>query len=274
MYTLKRWSGFALALTAAALLGACGTTHLSQIRDGQTEQPVWPTVEQAHPLIPSTVHPDVEALRKIAIGMPKLEVYRLIGHPMYREGIAGVHEWDYVFKFQGEDGQETTCQYKLLFDDAMLARQAFWNPAGCARFVGATTPEVAAPAAEPHVAAADDLSADVLFDFDSATLSADAPEAISSKVAQMLARVQNVERLQVIGYTDRLGDAAYNLALSRRRAEAVRQYLVSQGVPAEAIHVEGRGATEPVVECPGANSAATKACLKPNRRVRMELIAR
>ncbi|MDR0184692.1 OmpA family protein [Lysobacter arvi] len=274
MFTIQRLSGAALTIAALALVTSCGTTTLSQVHDGQTDAPVWPAVEKANPLIPATVHPNVESLRKIAVGTPKLEVYRLIGHPMYREGMVGVHEWDYVFKFaESGTGEETTCQYKVLFDDLMLAKQSYWNPAECARFVG--EPEAPkAVEAEPYVAAATEVSADFLFAFDSARLSPEAPAAIDAKVVEVLNKAERVESLRVIGYADRLGSAAYNLALSQRRAESVKTYLVSRGIPAEAILAEGRGIADPVKECAGGKSPAVIACLAPNRRVRIEVMAR
>jgi len=272
MFTIQRLSGTALTVVASALLAGCGTTHLSQVHDGQTDAPVWPTVEKARPLIPAMVHPKVESLRKIAVGTPKLEVYRLIGHPMYHEGMAGVHEWNYVFKFAGDDGQETTCQYKVLFDNNMLARETFWNPQSCAQFVGDVPP--AAPAAEPHVAAATEVSADFLFAFDSARLSADAPAAIEAKVMEALDKAEHVESLRIIGYADRLGSESYNQQLSQRRADTIKQYLVTRGVPEDAIQTMGRGAADAVVECPGRKSPSVVQCLAPNRRVRIEVVAR
>lgn len=273
MLTIQRMSGLALTIAASAILAGCGTTTLSQVHDGQTNAPVWPAVQKANPLIPATVHPKSDSLRKIAVGTPKLEVYKLIGHPMYREGVVGVHEWDYVFKFQnGGTGQETTCQYKVLFDDNMLARETFWNPAECAQFVGAV--EVPAATEAPHVAASTDVAADFLFDFDSARLSPEAPEAIDREVLDVLSKAERVESLRVIGYADRLGTASHNQQLSSRRADAVKQYLVARGVPADAIQVEGRGASDPVADCPGNKSPDVIDCLAPNRRVRIEVIAR
>jgi len=275
MFNYKRMPGLVLALAATATLSACGTTHLSRIDDGQTQQPVWPAVEKARPLVESAVSPQVDALRKIDVGTPKLEVYRLIGHPMYREGIAGVHEWDYVFKFPlaEQPGQYTTCQYKVLFDDKMQARQTFWNPVGCADLIGG--PATAEPPGGPaHVAAATEVSADFLFDFDSATLVPGAAQAIDSKVMEVLDKAERVETLRVIGFTDRLGSDAYNQQLSQQRADAVKRYLVSRGVPGDAILTAGRGASDPVVTCPGTKSPSVVACLKPNRRVRIEVVAR
>jgi outer membrane protein OmpA-like peptidoglycan-associated protein len=53
----------------------------------------------------------------------------------------------------------------------------------------------------------------------------------------------------------------------------VRGYLVDKGVPADRIHAEGRGESEPVKECADDQSrSALIECLKPNRRV--ELVVR
>ncbi len=52
--------------------------------------------------------------------------------------------------------------------------------------------------------------------------------------------------LEVGGYTDNTGDAGANLALSQQRAEAVRDYLVQQGVGPNALIAKGYGETKPV----------------------------
>ncbi len=50
----------------------------------------------------------------------------------------------------------------------------------------------------------------------------------------------------VVGHTDRIGSAAYNLKLSDRRAAAVKTYLVSKGIEANRVYTEGKGLTQPV----------------------------
>src|SRR5690606_42012215 len=57
---------------------------------------------------------------------------------------------------------------------------------------------------------------------------------------------------------------------SRRRAEAVRNYLISKGISSHLISAEGRGSREPLIECQGnAITASLKQCLQPNRRVQI-----
>jgi OmpA-OmpF porin, OOP family len=84
---------------------------------------------------------------------------------------------------------------------------------------------------------------DVTFGFNKATLT---PEA-KSELDKIAAKVQSLPRSEVelAGFTDRVGTQNYNLALSRRRAEAVQRYLVAQKVPLMAIHIVGLGEEGP-----------------------------
>jgi general secretion pathway protein A len=68
----------------------------------------------------------------------------------------------------------------------------------------------------------------------------------ASNLAALCAQLRQLPtaRLEVIGYSDRYGNQAYNLELSRRRAEAVATYLVAQGVARERLRVDGRGPRE------------------------------
>jgi OmpA-OmpF porin, OOP family len=108
------------------------------------------------------------------------------------------------------------------------------------------------------------LAADTMFAFDSAELS----PAGQRRIADLAAHLPRgtVHSVQVLGYTDRLGTMAYNMDLSRRRAESVRAALIANGVPDDAIWAEGRGPLEPKVSCDG-SGAELIACLAPNRRV-------
>jgi OOP family OmpA-OmpF porin len=75
-----------------------------------------------------------------------------------------------------------------------------------------------------------------------------------------------LEKVVIRGHTDRLGDENYNRALGLRRGEAVKAYLVSLGIPAEAITIESLGSSEPLVLCTRETGEALKGCLEPNRR--------
>jgi outer membrane protein OmpA-like peptidoglycan-associated protein len=85
----------------------------------------------------------------------------------------------------------------------------------------------------------------VFFDWDSTTLS---PQALGTvRQAAGLYRANTSWRLTTTGHTDTSGPEAYNTALSLRRANVVKDALVRDGVPAQAISVVGAGESRPIV---------------------------
>jgi OOP family OmpA-OmpF porin len=90
----------------------------------------------------------------------------------------------------------------------------------------------------------------VFFDWDKADLTARARQIISDAAANST-KVQYT-RLEVNGYTDTSGSPKYNQGLSVRRAQAVAAELVKDGVPKEAIMIQGFGDSHPLVPT-GAN---------------------
>jgi long-chain fatty acid transport protein len=127
-----------------------------------------------------------------------------------------------------------------------------------------------APAPTPQVQKIT-LDSKVLFDFDKAVLKPEGKAAIDSQVVGRLAEVQKLDVVLVTGHTDRLGTDAYNQKLSERRADAVRDYLVSKGVDKAKIETIGLGEKQPVVQCDQKNRKDLIACLQPNRRVELQV---
>ena len=84
----------------------------------------------------------------------------------------------------------------------------------------------------------------VNFDFNKATLQP-AAHPILDEAAEMLKSNPDVN-VEVRGYTDGVGSDGYNLRLSERRAETVKRYLVSRGVPASRLSTRGFGKADPV----------------------------
>lgn len=121
------------------------------------------------------------------------------------------------------------------------------------------------------------LSSEVLFDFDRAVVRPESAERLNEDVVTPLARYPKVEAVQVTGHTDRIGSDAYNQALSERRATAVADYLISQGVDASLISTVGKGESEPLVSCDevkgreNRRNTALIECLQPNRRAVVEV---
>ena len=114
------------------------------------------------------------------------------------------------------------------------------------------------------------MSATELFTFDSATLSMPQPKL--DDIAAALTADPSITDVDITGYADRLGSAKYNQKLSERRANAVRDYLVSKGIDGQRLKAYGKGESNPVVTCNNKKRADLIKCLEPNRRVEVEQI--
>ena len=121
------------------------------------------------------------------------------------------------------------------------------------------------------------IQAEALFDFNKSDLRADGKKTLDDEVVAKMKAHPEVEVLLVTGHADRIGSDKYNQALSERRANSVKSYLVGQGVESNRIEAVGKGESEPVVECndiKGAQNRSNKKlveCLQPNRRVVAEV---
>jgi len=177
-------------------------------------------------------------------------------------------------------------------------RTSFWTPAAAATDPNgckcdkdllpkdvcepkpAAAPMAAPAAAKPAPAAAPKpmgakvtLAADALFDFNKATLRPEGKAKLDDVANKSKSLV--LEVVIAVGHADRIGGAAYNQKLSEKRAAAVKDYLVSKGIPANRIYTEGKGSKQPVTkagQCKGPKSAKVIACLQPDRRVDIEII--
>jgi OmpA-OmpF porin, OOP family len=106
----------------------------------------------------------------------------------------------------------------------------------------------------------------VNFAFDSAAISPES-EAILDKAVEALKNAPTIH-VRVEGHTDSIGSEQYNLGLSQKRAEAVVNYLVGQGIEASRLEPAGYGESEPVA------SNATQEDRYRNRRVELEVTSR
>ena len=162
-------------------------------------------------------------------------------------------------------------------------RDANWTPATAAKDCdGALKPAMAAapaaapapmakpapaPAAKPPAPPAATkvtYAADAFFDFDKSVLK---PEG-KAKLDDLVGKVKgiNLEVIIAVGHTDSVGTDAYNQALSMRRSEAVKAYLVSKGIEQNRVYTEGKGEKQPIA------SNATAEGRAKNRRVEIEVV--
>ena len=134
-------------------------------------------------------------------------------------------------------------------------------------------PPVAAPAPAPAPAPKPvakptsekvTFAADAFFDFDKAVLK---PEA-KAKMDDLVGKTSGValEVVIAVGHTDSTGDAGYNQNLPPRRANAVKDYLVSKGIEKNRVYTEGKGENQPIAD------NKTREGRAKNRRVEIEVV--
>jgi peptidoglycan-associated lipoprotein len=99
---------------------------------------------------------------------------------------------------------------------------------------------------------------DAYFDYDKAEIRADAREALG-KTADFFRSYPQL-RVTIEGHCDERGSTEYNLALGDRRASAVKQYLVSLGIPADRLTTVSYGKEKPFC------MQSDEACYQQNRR--------
>ncbi len=99
---------------------------------------------------------------------------------------------------------------------------------------------------------------DAYFDYDKADIRADAKDALG-KTADFLRNYPQI-RVSIEGHCDERGSTEYNLALGDRRANAVKQYLVSLGIPADRLTTVSYGKEKPFC------TTSDEECYQQNRR--------
>ena len=105
-----------------------------------------------------------------------------------------------------------------------------------------------------------------LFDFNKADLKPAGKDQIKAYREKVKEEMSSAGTIKIVGYTDSVGTESYNKKLSLRRAEAVRDYLLSLGADPGKLDVSGEGMSNPIADNKTAEGRAK------NRRVEVEVI--
>jgi len=126
--------------------------------------------------------------------------------------------------------------------------------------------ETDAPEAQADRPQINGVNLNVEFDFDKSTIRAASYPLLDSVGEALSTPELKGKRIIIGGHTDAKGDEKYNLALSKKRAEAVKAYLVNKwGIPSDLIQTVGYGKSRPLTD------GTTKEALQKNRRVEVRL---
>lgn len=109
------------------------------------------------------------------------------------------------------------------------------------------------------------MDADALFDFDQSIIKPNGKLALDEVVRKLNLKGAELGLIVSTGHTDSTGGTAYNMDLSKRRAKAVKSYLVSKGIDGDRINTVGEGEHQPVAD------NATAGGRGENRHVEIEV---
>ncbi len=90
----------------------------------------------------------------------------------------------------------------------------------------------------------------VFFDFDSSKIGSGGENVLDAVAMEVSKRMASLHTLSIIGHTDTSGKETYNMKLSLRRANAVRDALIKRGIDPALIRVDHRGEAELLVDTP------------------------
>lgn len=216
-------------------------------------------------------------LASAALSAP-LASFAQTGQPTAEEfkAASGANQWRDASGTPWRDGPGTECW-----------RDSNWTPATAHPFCdGAAKPPPPPPPPAPAPAAAPPAppppappppppaprpaaqkvtyAADTFFDFDKYNLKPEGKAKLDDLVEKT--KAINLEVIIAVGHTDSIGTAEYNQKLSERRANTVKEYLVSKGIEKNRIYTEGKGEKDPIATNSTAEGRAK------NRRVEIEVV--
>lgn len=210
----------------------------------------WPKMDSSW--IKEGTYPNIDNLKKIRKNMTKDQIYSLISHPHYAEGIFSPIEWDYLFNFISKDNKVYKCQYKIIFDKDRKAQSFFFKPKNCLDILD-----------DSKEAKVKELV--LLFDFDKY----DVKDEELRRLKEFMKEINKNSIINIRAYADYLGTDYYNLKLADNRAKSVEKELNALGFSEVNIIIFGE--REQIKVCDEKKTKDNIMCLKPNRRVIIEI---
>jgi OOP family OmpA-OmpF porin len=197
-------------------------------------------------------------------------------------GMAGADEINksgYVTDSRGNivRGAAGTCWHTGAWTPAMAIEECDPVKKAAPVVAAEATPPAAPAAKKKTVFVPYTVQTEALFAYNKSDLNTAGKQKMHDEIIGKMKEYPEDEVVVITGYTDRIGSDEYNMKLSQRRADAVKAYMVEQGIDGNRIETAAKGEADPIVSCDNIkgkanhNNKALIACLQPNRRIVLDM---